>query len=253
MDATRSDVEFTGRGRRRSRSTRARPRSTSPTPSATRCRRSTASFLTRCTARPGLCATCSVPCTATTISAWRWPTRSPASGRRPPGRVRVNGIGERAGNASLEEIVMLLRHARGRLRAAHRHRHPRDRPHRRHGLAPDRLSRPAEQGGRRPQRVRARVRDPPGRGPEGANDLRDHGCDDVGLEANSIVLGKHSGRHALQQALAELGFDVTGQALKRAFKRFKEIADKKKQVTAMDLEALLTDELRERGARRLHA
>jgi 2-isopropylmalate synthase len=67
----------------------------------------------------------------------------------------------------------------------------------------------------------------------------------VGLEANSIVLGKHSGRHALQQALADLGFVVSGQVLNTAFKRFKEIADKKKQVTALDLEALLTDELRE--------
>jgi 2-isopropylmalate synthase len=67
----------------------------------------------------------------------------------------------------------------------------------------------------------------------------------VGLEANSIVLGKHSGRHALQQALRDLGFEVSGQALNHAFKRFKEIADKKKQVTAMDLEALVTDELRE--------
>ena len=66
----------------------------------------------------------------------------------------------------------------------------------------------------------------------------------VGLETNSIVLGKHSGRHALQQAFAELGFDVKGQTLNTAFKRFKEIADKKKQVTALDLEALLTDELR---------
>ena len=67
----------------------------------------------------------------------------------------------------------------------------------------------------------------------------------VGLDANSIVLGKHSGRHALRQALAELGIEVDGQALNTAFKRFKEIADKKKQVTAMDLEALVTDELRE--------
>jgi 2-isopropylmalate synthase len=67
----------------------------------------------------------------------------------------------------------------------------------------------------------------------------------VGLDANSIVLGKHSGRHALQQALSELGFEVTGQTLNTAFKRFKEIADKKKQVTAMDLEALVTDELRD--------
>jgi 2-isopropylmalate synthase len=67
----------------------------------------------------------------------------------------------------------------------------------------------------------------------------------IGLEANSIVLGKHSGRHALQQALAELGFELSGEALVAAFKRFKEIADKKKQVTAMDLEALVTDELRQ--------
>jgi 2-isopropylmalate synthase len=66
------------------------------------------------------------------------------------------------------------------------------------------------------------------------------GFDDV----SSIVLGKHSGRHALKSALEELGFTVDGQALNTAFKRFKEIADKKKQVTAMDLEALVTDELR---------
>ena len=58
------------------------------------------------------------------------------------------------------------------------------------------------------------------------------------------MLGKHSGRHALRQALEELGYQVEGQALNTAFKRFKEIADKKKQVTAMDLEALVTDELR---------
>jgi 2-isopropylmalate synthase len=59
------------------------------------------------------------------------------------------------------------------------------------------------------------------------------------------VLGKHSGRHALSEALKEMGFEIDGQALNTAFKRFKEIADRKKQVTAMDLEALVTDELRE--------
>ena len=67
----------------------------------------------------------------------------------------------------------------------------------------------------------------------------------VGLRSNSIVLGKHSGRHALSKALEEMGFEIDGQALNIAFKRFKEIADRKKQVTAMDLEALVTDELRE--------
>ncbi|MEY2442731.1 MAG: 2-isopropylmalate synthase, partial [bacterium] len=66
----------------------------------------------------------------------------------------------------------------------------------------------------------------------------------VGLDANSLVLGKHSGRAALKQTLAELGFVVDGAALNTAFKRFKEIADKKKQVSAMDLEALVTDDLR---------
>ena len=67
----------------------------------------------------------------------------------------------------------------------------------------------------------------------------------VGLEGNDLVLGKHSGRHALKRALQELGFQVEGQALNTAFKRFKEIADRKKTVTAMDLEALVTDELRD--------
>src|SRR5256885_1103677 len=67
----------------------------------------------------------------------------------------------------------------------------------------------------------------------------------VGVDTNAIVLGKHSGRHALRQALEELGYQVEGQVLNTAFKRFKEIADKKKQVTAMDLEALVTDELRD--------
>ena len=68
----------------------------------------------------------------------------------------------------------------------------------------------------------------------------------VGLESNSIVLGKHSGRHALRDALEQLGFKVEGNALNQAFTRFKEIADKKKQVTALDLEAIVSDEMRER-------
>jgi isopropylmalate/homocitrate/citramalate synthase len=68
------------------------------------------------------------------------------------------------------------------------------------------------------------------------------GCRQVECAINGI--GKHSGRHALSEALKEMGFQVDGQALNTAFKRFKEIADRKKQVTAMDLEALVTDELR---------
>jgi 2-isopropylmalate synthase len=67
---------------------------------------------------------------------------------------------------------------------------------------------------------------------------------DVGLESNSIVLGKHSGRHALRDALEQLGFKVEGNALNQAFQRFKDIADKKKQVTALDLEAIASDQVR---------
>jgi 2-isopropylmalate synthase len=67
----------------------------------------------------------------------------------------------------------------------------------------------------------------------------------IGLEANSLVLGKHSGRHALRNALEELGFKVDGAALNTAFKRFKELADKKKKVTALDLEAIVSDEMKQ--------
>jgi 2-isopropylmalate synthase len=70
---------------------------------------------------------------------------------------------------------------------------------------------------------------------------------EVGLESNSIVLGKHSGRHALKDALEQLGFQVEGNALNAAFKAFKEVADRKKQVTALDLEAIVSDEMRERS------
>ena len=87
----------------------------------------------------------------------------------------VNGIGERAGNCSLEEIVMLLRTRRDEHGLDTGARHPRARAHQPHGLALHRLRGAAEQGDRRPQRVRPRVRDPPGRRAEGAHHLRDHG------------------------------------------------------------------------------
>jgi 2-isopropylmalate synthase len=157
----------------------------------------------------------------------------------------VNGIGERAGNASLEEIVMLL--------------------HTRHadvGLCTGAVTREIARTSRLVSRLTGYPVQP-NKAVVGRNAFAHESgihqdgvlkerttyeimdATTVGLDANSIVLGKHSGRHALQQALAELGLDVSGQALNTAFKRFKEIADKKKQVTAMDLEALVTDELRE--------
>jgi 2-isopropylmalate synthase len=156
----------------------------------------------------------------------------------------VNGIGERAGNASLEEIVMLLH-----TRAADV------------GLHTGAVTREIARTSRLVSRLTGYPVQP-NKAVVGRNAFAHESgihqdgvlkerttyeimdATTVGLDANSIVLGKHSGRHALQQALSELGFEVSGQNLNTAFKRFKEIADKKKQVTAMDLEALLTDELR---------
>jgi hypothetical protein len=69
---------------------------------------------------------------------------------------------------------------------------------------------------------------------------------DVGLADNDIVLGKHSGRHALRAKLAELGYTLSDSELRDAFKKFKDVADKKKAVTVLDLEALVSEEIRER-------
>ncbi len=157
----------------------------------------------------------------------------------------INGIGERAGNASLEEIVMLL--------------HTRERAV---GLCTGIQTREIARTSRLVSRLTG-YSVQPNKAIVGRNAFAHESgihqdgvlkerttyeimdATTVGLEANSIVLGKHSGRHALQQALADLGFELSGQGLNTAFRRFKEIADKKKHVTAMDLEALVTDELRE--------
>jgi 2-isopropylmalate synthase len=71
-------------------------------------------------------------------------------------------------------------------------------------------------------------------------------AESVGLTGSDIVLGKHSGRHALRQAFADLGYTIEGDELRRAFDRFKEIADRKQQITSLDLEAIASDSLRER-------
>ncbi|MGN6872819.1 MAG: 2-isopropylmalate synthase [Solirubrobacteraceae bacterium] len=157
----------------------------------------------------------------------------------------INGIGERAGNASLEEIVMVL-HTRAPLLKLTT------------GLDTTEIARTSRLVSRltgypvQPNKAivgRNAFAHEAGIHQDGVLKERTTyeimDATTVGLDANSIVLGKHSGRHALQQALSELGFELQGHALNTAFKRVKEIADKKKQITAMDLEALVTDELRE--------
>jgi len=159
----------------------------------------------------------------------------------------INGIGERAGNCSLEEIVMLLR-TRADV----------------HGVDTTIDARELARTSRMISRLTG-YSVPPNKAVVGRNAFAHESgihqdgvlkerstyeimdATEVGLESNSIVLGKHSGRHALADALKQLGYDVSGGALNQAFKRFKEIADKKKHVTALDLEAIVSDEMRERS------
>jgi 2-isopropylmalate synthase len=157
----------------------------------------------------------------------------------------VNGIGERAGNASLEELIMLL-HTRADAVGLHT------------GAVTQEISRTSRLVSRltgypvQPNKAvvgRNAFAHESGIHQDGVLKERTTyeimDATTVGLDANQLVLGKHSGRHALRQALADLGYEVDGQALRTAFERFKDIADKKKQVTAMDLEALVTDTMRE--------
>jgi 2-isopropylmalate synthase len=158
----------------------------------------------------------------------------------------VNGIGERAGNCSLEEIAMLIRTREDA-----------------HGLTIGLNTRELARTSRMVSRLTGYAVQP-NKAVVGRNAFAHESgihqdgvlkerttyeimdATEVGLESNSIVLGKHSGRHALRDALEQLGFKVEGNALNAAFKRFKDIADRKKQVTALDLEAIVSDEMRER-------
>ena len=159
----------------------------------------------------------------------------------------MNGIGERAGNASLEEIVMLLRTRRSSV-----------------GLDTGIVTREIARTSRLVSRLTGYPVQP-NKAIVGRNAfaheagihqdgvLKDRttyeimDATTIGLQTNSIVLGKHSGRHALRNALEELGVRIDGQALNTAFKRFKEVADRKKHVTALDLEAIVSDEIREQA------
>jgi 2-isopropylmalate synthase len=158
----------------------------------------------------------------------------------------INGIGERAGNASLEEIVMLLRTRKPRF-----------------GIDTSITTREIVRTSRMVSRLTGYTVQP-NKAIVGRNafaheaGIHQHGvladrrtyeimdAESVGLAGSDIVLGKHSGRHALRQAFAELGFSIDGEELKRAFERFKEIADRKQKISSLDLEAIASDSLRER-------
>jgi len=65
----------------------------------------------------------------------------------------------------------------------------------------------------------------------------------VGVPQSTLVLGKHSGRHAFADKLEQMGYHLDGEQLDRAFARFKDLADKKKTISDPDLEALVSDEV----------
>jgi len=160
----------------------------------------------------------------------------------------VNGIGERAGNASLEEVVMLLHTRAADLGGLHTAIDTREIA-RTSRLISRLTGYPVQPNkaivGRNAFAHESGIHQDGVLKERSTYEIMD--AKTIGLETNSIVLGKHSGRHALRNALEELGFEVEGAALNTAFKRFKELADKKKTVTALDLEAI-ADEMKQAPA-----
>lgn len=71
----------------------------------------------------------------------------------------------------------------------------------------------------------------------------------IGRASNELVLGKHSGRHAFRDRLLELGFSIEGEDFERAFRRFKSLADAKKVIYNEDLEAIVSDSVQTVGDR----
>ena len=166
----------------------------------------------------------------------------------------INGLGERAGNASLDEIVMGLRTRRDI-----------------YGLKDNlnirelyRLSRLA--AGLSGMEI------PPNKAVVGANafvhqsGIHQHGVlreratyeimkpEELGIPQGGVVLGKLSGRHALREHAQELGFELTERELDRAFEKFKELADRKKDITERDVMAICREQMHgSHGMYRIHS
>lgn len=154
----------------------------------------------------------------------------------------LNGIGERAGNAALEEIVMAVRTRQSLFGCDSR-------------IDSRRLYRAS--------RTLAAITGtvvPPNKAIVGDNafaheaGIHQHGVlahaetyeimkpEDVGIPCSRLVLGKHSGRHAISSRIGELGFDLDEQRIDQVFVAFKQLADLKSHVFDADLEALCTDQ-----------
>jgi 2-isopropylmalate synthase len=157
--------------------------------------------------------------------------------------VAVNGIGERAGNCSMEEVVMALRTHQSSL-----------------GVQSQVNTREIARTSRLVSLLTGYPIQP-NKAIVGANafahesGIHQHGVlmerttyehmdpVELGYAGSRIVLGKHSGRHAVADALSKLGFDLNREELDKAFTRFKELADRKPRITDVDLEALVAGEV----------
>ncbi len=155
----------------------------------------------------------------------------------------INGIGERAGNASLEEVVMAIRT--------------------RHDLLPyeNKIDTTKIMKISRALSTITGFNVQPNKAIVGANafshesGIHQDGVlkhaqtyeimtpESVGLSESKLVMGKHSGSHAFRKKLEELGFELGDNALRDAFARFKSLADKKKQIFEEDIIALIEDEV----------
>lgn len=155
----------------------------------------------------------------------------------------INGMGERAGNAALEEVVMTL-DTRKDVFDATTGINTRE-IHRTSRLVSDLTGFVVQ----------------PNKAVVGSNafahesGIHQHGvlqerttyeimdARSIGLSESKLVLGKHSGRHAFEQRLIQLGYELNREELDKAFARFKEVADKKKEIFDEDLEAIVADEV----------
>ena len=157
--------------------------------------------------------------------------------------VTMNGIGERAGNTSLEEVAMTIYTRKEQLKVST-------------GLALNELY-PTS----RLVSMVSGIIVQPNKAIVGANAfLHEAGihqdgilknrmtyeimeASTVGVERNFLILGKHSGRHAFRDRLFQLGYEVTDAELNELFSKFKDLADKKKEILDEDIEALVAEEL----------
>jgi 2-isopropylmalate synthase len=157
----------------------------------------------------------------------------------------VNGIGERAGNASLEELVMALK-SREDVYGKHTQINIAEIA-RTSDLVASYTGYPIPAN----KAIVGRNAFSHESGIHQDGVLKDPSTyeimnpDSLGVKAEQLFLGKHSGRHALEKAYQDLGYQLDREQLNVLFKQFKTLADQKKQVTSKDLEALLGDSLRE--------